>query len=434
MSSRLPVGWHFEPIHRVARVVSGGTPSRYVPEFWKGGTVPWVTPTDITGTTGRYLSETREQITERGLRSCSTTLLPPGSLLMTSRATLGEIRIATREVCTNQGFKSLVPNDGTDGDFLYYQMLRSKERYKSFGIGSTFLEVNKKDTERFELLVAPSEEQPRIAKILSTIDEAIEQTEALIAKTQAIKAGLMHDLFTRGVTPDGKLRPPREEAPKLYKESPLGWIPKEWDAITLGEMSNLVTSGSRGWAAYYSDEGAIFLRIGNLTREHPNLRLIDIVNVQPPKSSEGQRTRLVEDDLLISITADLGIAGVVPADLGEAYVNQHIALVRLKPELAASRWLGHWFGGLKAQTLISRLGDSGAKAGLNLLTIRSFSAALPPLDEREIAVSRWDVADEAIRSARISVQKLESYKYGLMHDLLTGRVRVPADERDKVMA
>lgn len=129
-------------------------------------------------------------------------------LLMTSRATLGEVRIAVGEVCTNQGFKSLIPAKGVDGLFLFYQIGLNKERYKGLGIGSTFLEVNKRDTEQFEVLVAPKREQRRIAEILSTLDEAIEQTEALIAKHQQIKAGLMHDLFTRGVTPTATSAPP----------------------------------------------------------------------------------------------------------------------------------------------------------------------------------------------------------------------------------
>ena len=93
-----------------------------------------------------------------------------------------------------------------------------------------------------------SADQQRIAEILTTVDEAIEQTEALIAKTQQIKAGLMHDLFTRGVTPDGQLRPPRSEAPQLYKESPLGWIPKEWDSRLLDDrgLEAAIIDGDRG--------------------------------------------------------------------------------------------------------------------------------------------------------------------------------------------
>jgi restriction endonuclease S subunit len=234
--SDVPKGWKIQSLSKVARIVSGGTPSRYVPEFWDGGTIPWATPTDLTNAPGRYLYDTREHITELGLQSCGAKLLPSASLLMTSRATLGEVKFSTGAVCTNQGFKSLVPFNGIDPNFLFYQLGLNKERYRSLGIGSTFLEVNKRDTERFELLIAPEPEQHHIAEILSTLDVAIEQTEALIAKYQQVKSGLVQDLFTRGVTSDGRLRPPRSEASRLYKESPLRWIPREWDVLAVREM------------------------------------------------------------------------------------------------------------------------------------------------------------------------------------------------------
>lgn len=109
----------------------------------------------------------------------------------------------------------------------------------------------------------PFGEQQRIADILSTIDEAIEQTEALIAKTQQIKAGLIEDLFTRGVSPDGQLRPPYEEAPVIYKESPLGWIPKEWNVLAAREVCSLITKGTTPpVSAFSTEEGPCSISAG----------------------------------------------------------------------------------------------------------------------------------------------------------------------------
>ena len=229
MSEYIPHNWKIIRLGEVASIVSGGTPSRETSEFW-GNDIPWVTPTDITNTKGRFLFDTAEGLSLFGLNSSSASLLPPGTILMTSRATVGDARIAEREVCTNQGFKSLIPNKKIDCLFLFYQMQRCREAYKVFGIGSTFLEINKKDTERFEFLL-PNDlvEQKAISRILDCLDQAIEKTEALIHKYQQIEAGLMHDLFTRGLTANGKLRPPREQAPDLYQETPIGWIPKEWE-------------------------------------------------------------------------------------------------------------------------------------------------------------------------------------------------------------
>ena len=171
-------------------------------------------------------------------------------------------------------------------------------------------------------------QQTKIADVLTAVDRAIEKMEALIAKYQRIKTGLMQDLLTRGIDEHGRVRDP---ATHKFKQSPVGRIPNEWQILALGseDVSSSITSGSRGWAKYYAEEGALFLRISNLTRKHINLRWDDIKYVMPPHEAERKRTSVAPGDLLISITADLGIIGVAPEGLGEAYVNQHIALIRL---------------------------------------------------------------------------------------------------------
>ena len=267
-------------------------------------------------------------------------------------------------------------------------------------------------------------EQHRIAQILDTLDTAIHETEAIIAKLKAVKQGLLHDLLTRGINANGELRPPQAEAPHLYKESPLGWIPKVWGIATLESISSTVTSGSRDWARFYADSGALFVRISNLTREHINFRYDSIIYVRPPQNADGQRTRLESGDILISITADLGIVGVVPEGVGEAYINQHIALVRPNLNAINPRFVGHYLASPVAQTYISKLNDAGAKAGLNLPTVRGLLTALPERSEQSLIAERFDEIDSRIQNATIEVAKLRELKSGLMDDLLTGRVRV----------
>lgn len=270
----------------------------------------------------------------------------------------------------------------------------------------------------------PIEEQRTIGEILDTLDTAIHETEAIIAKLKAVKQGLLHDLLTRGIAANGELRPPQAEAPHLYQQSPLGWIPKEWDVVTLESVSQTVTSGSRDWARFYADSGALFVRIGNLTREHINFRYESTMYVRPPRNADGQRTRLEPSDILISITADLGIVGVVPDGLGEAYINQHIALVRPDLDAVNSRFVGHYLAGPIAQTYISKLNDAGAKAGLNLPTIRGLITAKPLRAEQNLIAARLDEIDNRIQNATAEAAKLRELKSGLMDDLLTGHVRV----------
>jgi type I restriction enzyme S subunit len=427
MSETSPEGWKFVPLSNLARVVSGGTPSRDVNSYW-GGDIPWVTPTDITRTNGRYLLETQENISRLGLSSSSATLLPPNAILMTSRATVGESRISVKEVCTNQGFKSLVPQKGVNGLFLYYQMQRLRGAYKLFGIGSTFLEVSKKDTERFSVLMPVSEgEQKAIAAVIDSVDVAIEKTEALIAKYQQIKAGLMHDLFTRGVTADGKLRPPREQAPELYQETPIGWIPKEWAVKSLGALAEIVSGVTLGAKGEISDEVEVpYLRVANVQDGYIDLTEVKTIRVS---RSQFEKLQLRYGDVLMNEGGDfdkLGRGSVWQEEIKPCIHQNHVFRVRPKDSQLRSYFLAFWSQsemGKKYFVLNSK--QSTNLASINSTQLNRFPVALPSPIEQERIETKIAALNFHADSLVQELSKLRQQKHGLMHDLLTGRVSVP---------
>jgi type I restriction enzyme S subunit len=342
-----------------------------------------------------------------------------GVILSAIGANCGRCFYASGDWTTLANVQAIIPKDEVHAKYLFYYVNRDRYWDRS-GSAQPFI---KPSSIRSSWVVYPKKkaEQAKIAEVLSTLDRAIEQTEALIAKQQRIKTGLMQDLLTKGIDEHGNIR---SEATHAFKDSPLGRIPVEWEVRQLGEVARQITSGSRGWARYYSSEGAIFLRIGNLTREHINLRLDDLVFVQVPESSEGKRTAVLEGDLLISITADLGIIGVIPKDFGEAYVNQHIALVRLDCDAVNPRFVGHLLNGIVGLSQIEKLNESGAKAGLNLPTVAKLLVFVPKMAEQERVSDLLDAADEQIERDKANLRKLTHQKSGLMHDLLTGERRV----------
>jgi type I restriction enzyme S subunit len=187
--------WEVKKLGEIADIISGGTPSTNISEFWNGD-IKWCTPTDITRTKQKYLLQTEKNISEKGLRNSSATLLPVGALLLCSRATIGEIRIAKDVVCTNQGFKSLVCKKSFDNQFVYYLLLQSKQKLINKAIGSTFLEISKKDTDAIEFIFPSFPEQQVIAQILSDIDTEIESLVQKRNKYKAIKQGMMQELLT----------------------------------------------------------------------------------------------------------------------------------------------------------------------------------------------------------------------------------------------
>ena len=342
-------------------------------------------------------------------------------LLLWDGSNAGEFFLGKDGVLSSTMVKLLFDENENDRLFLYYQLKFIEDYLKSQTNGSGIPHVDKEilfsiDVQHFE-----PQEQTQIASILSKVDEAIQQTEQLIAKYTRIKTGLMQDLLTKGIDEKGNIR---SEATHEFKDSPLGRIPKEWEYPELESVKIFITSGSRGWAKYYSTEGSQFIRITNLKRNQIDIDRTELKYVKLPKAIEGMRSKLELGDLLISITADLGIIGVVPTDFGDAFVNQHIALVRLDQKEVNPQFIGYFLCSQLGQAMFSLLNDGGAKAGLNLKTINKLLFLKPKKSEQDLIVNKIEKVNKSVFELKAQLSKLQSLKTGLMQDLLSGKVRV----------
>lgn len=197
--------WKMRRLGEFCMIVSGGTPSTSVPAFWTGE-IPWCTPTDITEDASKYLYKTHRTISEDGLKHSSAVLLPRGALLLCTRATVGEIKIAAMPVSTNQGFKSLLCGRDVSNEFVFYKLVMLKGRLRELGVGSTFLEVSRKDVAALQISLPDLEEQTAIAAVLSDMDAEIEALETRQKKTRKVKQGMMQELLT------GRVRLPHDAA------------------------------------------------------------------------------------------------------------------------------------------------------------------------------------------------------------------------------
>lgn len=267
------------------------------------------------------------------------------------------------------------------------------------------------------------EEQNRIAEILTTLDEAIEQTEALIRKMHQIKAGLMHDLFTRGVTPGGRLRPTHEQAPDLYKESQLGWIPKEWEVKFLGHLAEIVSGVTLGSKSETSDEiGVPYLRVANVQDGFFDLREIKTIQV-----SRGQfeKLQLRYGDVLMNEGGDfdkLGRGSVWQEEISPCIHQNHVFRVRPRNDRLRSFYLAFWSqseSGKKYFLLSSK--QSTNLASINSTQLNRFPVGLPSPDEQERIEARMIAFNSRQKMLEEELDKLRQQKHGLMHDLLTGR-------------
>lgn len=318
---------------------------------------------------------------------------------------------------------AVTTKDELDTEYLYFDLLNILYYINAnYFLGSGLKHLQKKDLKKHKIIFPENpSEQTTIARILSKVDEAIAQTEQLIAKYTRIKSGLMQDLLTKGIDEHGNIR---SELTHEFKDSPLGRIPKEWELPIIDDIKDFITSGSRGWAKYYSVEGSQFIRITNLKRKQIEIDRTEMKFVKLPGSTEGMRSKLQAGDLLISITADLGIIGIVPADFSDAFINQHIALIRLNQDFIYPDFIGYFLCSQQGQRMFNLLNDGGAKAGLNLKTVGNIPVVKPSKTEQILIVEKIEAVNKTISDFHKQLSKLQSLKTGLMQDLLSGKVRI----------
>lgn len=198
MGDSPPVGWRHANLNDLAEIVSGGTPPRGTRHYW-GGTIPWATPTEVSDSRIRNMQSTRESITGAGVAAARLRILPVGSILVTTRATIGAVARTCVPMTTNQGFQNLVPHEETDAGWLLHAIAAARPVLLSLAAGSTFKEVSRVSMRALSLLVPPRHEQQAIAAVLDAVDESIDRSEATIAATELLHQTLAEALLARGV-------------------------------------------------------------------------------------------------------------------------------------------------------------------------------------------------------------------------------------------
>ena len=223
--------WKEVTLSELGTIVGGATPSTKITSFYDGN-IPWLTPKDLSVNDNKYIFRGERNITEEGFKSCSCKMLPKGSILFSSRAPIGYVAIAANDMCTNQGFKSVIPNDETDSEFLYYLLKYNKNNIASQGSGTTFAEVSGKTMKEIEVVVPKEKDDQRhIASVLSSLDRKIELNNKINADLEEMAQAIFKNWFV-DFEPfkDGK-----------FVDSELGMIPEGWKIGSLGDFCNVFT-------------------------------------------------------------------------------------------------------------------------------------------------------------------------------------------------
>ena len=270
-------------------------------------------------------------------------------------------------------------------------------------------------------------DRPTQARIANFLDEQTARIDALIAEKERL-VGTLKNLRAEAIDHTVLGGEIKVRGQPLNGLDVLGGAPRGWDVSRMKYELDYVTSGSRGWADYYADDGAIFIRIGNLTRDSITLDLADVQRVVLPDAAEGVRTRVRPGDLLISITAYLGSVAVAPREIEEAYVSQHVSLARPNFVRAIPDWLGYVVLSCVGKTFFDLQAYGGTKIQLSLDDIREMPVPLPSLGEQKRRIVRleWRLARLAHLEKHVAehITILREYRASLISAAVTGQLDI----------
>ena len=322
------IEWKELKIEDFCEVIGGGTPSTKEDSYY-GGDISWITPRDLTNYKNRFISRGERNITDLGLKNSSAKILPKNSILLTSRAPIGYLAIAENEVCTNQGFKSLIVDAAkADYNFVYYLIKSNVERIKGLGTGTTFAEISGSVVKGLKFTIPDLPTQTAIAEILSSLDDKIELNNKINQELENLAQTLFKQWFIDFEFPNENGEPYKSSGGEMV-ESELGEIPKGWKVETLEKYVKII-NGFAFKSEDYVKCGVKIIRTKNFN-ENGFLDLNDLAYLTDDKSKNYNNFQLQKyDKLLVMVGASIGKTVMVTSNILPALQNQNMWNFRAK--------------------------------------------------------------------------------------------------------
>ncbi|RVY62294.1 restriction endonuclease subunit S [Helicobacter pylori] len=389
----LPSNWQRVRLGDIAEIIGGGTPSTQITSFWNGS-INWFTPTEI-GIT-KYVHKSQRTITPLGLKKSSAKLLPIGTILLTSRASIGDCAILKVVATTNQGFQSLIPLEKINNEFLYYLMLTLKNKLLKLASGSTFLEVSPNKIKNLLIPLPPLNEQIAIANILSDVDRYLYSLDALILKKESVKKALSFEL--------------------LSQRKRLKGFNQAWQRVRLGDICEFGNGG-----AYET-----------LIVENGNFKLISLNSIDIDGNLKNTMKRVnfydnsLKQDDIVMVLSDvahgdfLGLCAVIPSN--DYVLNQRMGRLRMRNDCINILFLRLYINA--NQKYFKMQGQGSSQLNLSKKAIEDFEILLPPLDEQIAIANILSDVDNEIISLKNKKRQFENIKKALNHDLMSAKIRV----------
>ena len=424
-----PEDWSLGQLRDVGEFFSGSTPSTQNDKYWNGDIV-WLVPSDLTALSDstNFIFDSDSKITTEGLRSCSTHMLPIGTLCISSRATLGEAVVAGVELCTNQGFINLITSHEYDALYLLYWVKQNEKYISRFAAGTTFLEIGRRTFRNIKLALPKLPEQKAIATILSIVDESIKATENSILSAERLKKSLMQNLLTGKLKPDGTWRSEDD----FYIDEKFRIIPKGWQLNRVKDLTNRVTDGEH-LSPDFQTSGSYLLSAEDVHDDGISLAKAKFVKYKDCLKFRNRCDPDFGDVLIVSRGASIGRTCKVNLDI-EFCLMGSVILIKPKNELLIGGYLAQYFKSHTAWVELQKLSGTTAQQAIYLTHINKVKLIYPSDLKEQLNITKaLESFDVDIASKKSKIQTLGNLKKSLMQNLLTGKVRVDVDKINKLL-
>ena len=388
-------------ISDIGKIVSGATPKTKDVDNY-GGSIAWITPADLSGYTSKYISHGSRNITQKGYDSCSTHLMPRGTVLFSSRAPIGYVAIAENPICTNQGFKSIVPNDDIDSEFLYYQLQYLRKKIQEKGSGTTFKEISGKVLGETDIVVPSLEEQSRIVahieELFSELDKAVDTLKTTKEQLEVYRQAVLKEIFDSVSTTS------------VYIKD-----------VCLDIKVGIVIKPTQ---YYVSENGVPAFRNANVRRGYINDT--DWVMISKEGHQQNCRSEVHTNDVLISRSgANLGMASVVPARYnGYNAIDVVIAvpdISRVIPE-----FLAQYTNSPMGRAVVKKNERGAAQGHLNVSAYANLPIGVPDLQEQEKLVKqisdRLSVCDSIEKTVDTALAQADAMRQSILKQAFEGKI------------
>ena len=334
----------------------GKTPSRDNSSYWEKSENSWISIADLTNS-GKYISNTKETLSDSAVAESGIKKIPANTVIMSFKLSLGKVAITEKEMYSNEAIMAFIDKglEKISPEYLYY-LLRAKDWSKETNKAVMGVTLNKATLSTTKIQLHEYNNQLEIVNMLNRVSSSIELRQQQLTKLDELVKARFVEMFG-----DPKLNPYR------------------FPCNSLSTYITFLTSGSRGWSQYFTNSGEYFITIKNV--KNCKITLQDVQYVAPPDNAEAKRTKVQKNDLLISITADLGRTGVVTEEIANhgAYINQHLTCIRLKDEQVNPLYVAYYMESDAGKEQFTAKNQSAVKAGLNFNAINSLKLMAPPL-------------------------------------------------------